>query len=126
MSHEKIRQQQDAPEILKPGQAITPDVDIFVNDREILLIADLPGVKKEDLAINVENNTLTLEGSFVHDFAGTAQRKEFESMNYRRVFTLPQGLDAEKTTAELKLGVLFLHLPKSAASQPRQIKVHGE
>lgn len=114
---------QDAPEVLKPGKTNTPDVDIFVNDDEILLVADLPGVGKEDLSINLENNTLTIEAAFSTGFSGTCQRQEFDAVDYRRVFTLPKGIDVEKTTAEFRNGVLSLHLPKSSAVKPCEIKV---
>lgn len=114
---------QNAPEVPKPSKTSTPDVDIFVNDGEILLVADLPGVAREDLTINLENNTLTLEAVFSASFTGTCQRREFDPMDYRRVFTLPKGIDVEKTAAEFRNGVLYLHLPKSSAVKPHQIKV---
>ncbi|MFH1217411.1 MAG: Hsp20/alpha crystallin family protein [Pseudomonadota bacterium] len=113
-------------EALKSGQTANPDVDIYVNDEEILLVADLPGVSKEDLSINLENNTLTIEGISTAKFTGSVQRLEFDSLDYRRVFTLPKGLDLEKSVAEFSQGVLHLHLPKSSAGKPTQIKVKGE
>lgn len=122
---EMIKPAQDSPEVFKPGKTTTPDVDIFVNDEEILLVADLPGVAKDDLSINLENNTLTIESAFTAKFAGTCQLREFDSTDYRRVFTLPKGIDVEKTTAEFDKGVLSLHLPKSAAIKPCQIEVKG-
>jgi len=125
MENQTAKTTQDSPEIFKPGKTSAPDVDIFVNDDEILLVADLPGVAKDDLAINLENNVLTIEGVFTSDFAGTSQRREFDSTDYRRVFTLPRGIDVEKTSAEFKQGVLTLHLPKSAAVRPCQIEVKG-
>jgi len=109
---EMVKPAQQAAEVFKPGKSSTPDVDIFVNDDEILLVADLPGVAKDDLSINLENNILTIEGTFT-------------ATDYRRVFTLPKGIDAEKTTAEFQQGVLYLHLPKSAAVKPCQIEVKG-
>ncbi len=116
---------QESPEIFKSGKTNAPDVDIWINDEEILLVADLPGVAKEDIAINIENNTLTLEGGFSADLHGTLQRQEFEPFDHRRIFTLPKGLDVEKTTAEFKQGVLYLHLPKSSSVVPCQIKITG-
>jgi HSP20 family molecular chaperone IbpA len=125
MDHQIANASQDSPEIFKPGKTTAPDVDIFVNDDEILLVADLPGVAKENLEINLENNVLTIEGAYSGNFAGTSQRREFDSTDYRRVFTLPKGIDVEKTSAEFKQGVLVLHLPKSAAVKPCQIEVKG-
>jgi len=63
---EMVKPAQQAAEVFKPGKSSTPDVDIFVNDDEILLVADLPGVAKDDLSINLENNILTIEGTFTH------------------------------------------------------------
>lgn len=117
------KQHQQSAEVLKSGATTTPDVDIFVNDEEILLVADIPGVEKKNLSIHVEDDTLTLEGVFSAQFEGTAQREEFHAGVYRRVFTLPKGLDAEKTRAEFKRGVLYLHLPKSTAVKPCRIEV---
>ena len=114
------------PEVMQSGNIATPDADIYINDDEILLIADMPGVDKKNLAINLENNTLTIEGYFEHNYTEPIQIKEFSSTNYRRIFTLPKGIDAEKASAEFKQGVLQLHLPKSAAVKPRQIKVQTE
>ena len=121
--HEMSKTGQEKPEILKPGKSNTPDVDIFVNDDEILLKADLPGVARENLSINLENDTLTIEAVYAAGFTGTCQRREFDATNYRRVFTLPKGIDMEKTAAEFRNGVLYLHLPKSSAVKPYQIKV---
>jgi HSP20 family protein len=124
--HDIVKANNNEPEVMKTGNIATPDTDIYINDDEILLIADMPGVNKNDLVINLENSTLTIEGHFEHIYAEPIQRKEFGSTDYRRVFTLPKGIDAEKASAEFKLGVLQLHLPKSAAIKPRQIRVETE
>lgn len=124
--HDIVKTRNNEPEILKPGDVTTPDVDIYINDDEILLIADMPGVDKKNISINLENNTLTIEGHFEHPYTEPLQRKEFGSTDYRRIFSLPKGIDAEKASAEFNLGVLQLHLPKSAAIKPRQIKVEAE
>ncbi|OKY76870.1 MAG: hypothetical protein BM485_02060 [Desulfobulbaceae bacterium DB1] len=126
MEQETAKTSNENAEVLKSGQTATPDVDIYVNDEEILLVADLPGVAKEDLSINLENSTLTIEGRSSVRFSGSPQRQEFEPLDYRRVFTLPQGLDLEKSVAEFSQGVLHLHLPKSATGKPCRIEVRGE
>jgi HSP20 family molecular chaperone IbpA len=113
-------------EVLKKGKVNTPDVDIFVNDEEILVVADIPGICKKDLSIHIENDTLTLEAAFAAKFEGTPQRQEFTASDYRRIFTLPKGLDVEKSKAELKQGVLYLHLPKSSAVKACRIEVKAE
>ncbi len=126
INHEMAESGQNEPEILNSRKSNTPDVDIFINDEEILLVADLPGVSRENLAINLENNRLIIEGTFSVAFVGSCQRAEFCPNDYRRVFTLPKGIDVEKVRAEFKNGVLFLHLPKSSTTKPFKIAVNGD
>src|SRR5258706_12452332 len=92
-------------------QSVTPAVDVFENADEILIVADVPGVSKEGLAINLDKQRLTLAGKSARGFA------------YERTFIVPTGIDADKINAKLDLGVLRVSLPKSAAMKPRQIAV---
>jgi HSP20 family molecular chaperone IbpA len=92
---------------------------------EILLVADMPGVARENLSINLENNTLTIEGAFTAKFMGSCRSHEFYPADYHRVFTMPKGIDIENTTAEVRNGVLYLHLPKSAAVKSVRVAVNG-
>jgi HSP20 family molecular chaperone IbpA len=101
-------------ERMQPYKELTPAVDIFENKEEVLILADLPGVEKDDLAIQFEKNHLSLQ----------AKRKiEGDTYQYVRSFVVPNGIDAEKIAAELTNGVLRLKLPKSAALKPRTIAV---
>jgi len=115
-----------SPELTQQGPTLTPVVDIYENNDEILLFADLAGVSKEDLTINVENDTLRLTGNRNLDAPGTAYFEEFCGCNFHREFSLPQGIDVERVNAELKDGLLKLHMPKSAALKPRQIEIKAE
>jgi HSP20 family molecular chaperone IbpA len=99
---------------------VTPAVDIFENKDEVLILADLPGVERGDLAIHLEKNQLTIEARRL--FSSETPASD-QALDYRRAFVVPQGIDAEKISAELALGVLSLRLPKSAALKPRQIAV---
>jgi HSP20 family protein len=105
------------PEKLAQRATVLPAVDIFENKDELLILADLPGVTKEDLSINFDKGQLTLEG----------RPREFgldeEAFDYRRTFVVSQGIEADKITANLQNGVLRLTLPKPAALKPRQIEV---
>ena len=103
--------------------ALTPSVDIFENSEEILVYADLPGVKKENLTIDLDNGQLTLVGNRYMEQEKDMQLDEFGTAQYRRVFSVPQGIDLAKVDAELNEGVLKLHLPKSEAVKPRRIEV---
>lgn len=100
-----------------------PRVDIYENRDEILLFADLPGVKKEDIGIDLDNGQLSLIGNRYMELTRDIQVEEFGSARFRRVFSVPQGIDLGKVDAELNDGVLKLHLPKSEAVKPRRIEV---
>jgi HSP20 family protein len=107
--------------------AWVPAVDIFENDQhELVLKAELPDLKREDIDIRVENNTLTLSG----------QKKSEEDVNeeryhriertfghFSRTFTLPNTVDTGKIAAEYKNGVLTVKLPKREDARPKQIQV---
>ncbi|WP_044245451.1 Hsp20/alpha crystallin family protein [Chondromyces apiculatus] len=102
---------------------VAPRVDIHENADELLVVADLPGVLQDGLSVNLEKGELTIEGKRV-DAARLVPGKDVGGLwDYRRTFVVPRGIDAEKIAAELKDGVLFIHLPKSAAVKPRQIPV---
>jgi len=91
-------------------QTLTPNVDVFENAEEYLFLADLPGVTQQNLKLSLESDTLAILGTR-------------DGVEYRRSFALPTTVDAEQAKAELKSGVLTLHLPKSKASRTRQISV---
>jgi len=102
---------------------VAPEVDIFENEHEILLYADMPGVGKEDIAINIDNGKMTLSGTRRIQTNGATAWREFGDVEYRRNFAVPQSIDTSKVSAELKDGQLCLHLPKSEAAKPRQIEI---
>ena len=106
-------------------QAIAPECDIFESNDEILLVADLPGVSTDALKINIDNGELTLEARRDDATSGTLLGGEFHDCDFRRRFAVPPGIDGARVNAELKHGVLRLHLPKSDALKPRQISVRA-
>jgi len=112
-------------EQIKPGLVFTPAVDIFETEKEITLLADMPGVKGNDLNIDLRENLLTLDGE-VHSPEGADEAdviREYRTGKYYRQFTLSQVIDQSKIDAELKDGVLRLRLPKVEAATPRKIAV---
>jgi HSP20 family protein len=117
------RQPKDSPENVKERPALTPRVDVYENDREYLLVADLPGVAKDQLSINLDNDELVLDARREDEDVGALVAGEFRALDYRRKFSLPQGVDRGKIDAELSGGVLRLHLPKAEALRPRRIEV---
>ncbi len=103
----------------------TPLVDIYENDNEILLNADMPGVTKENITIHIDNGKLDIAGLRTITAEGATSWEEFENLEYQRTFSVPQSIDISKVDAELKDGVLKLHLPKSEAAKPRTIAIQG-
>ena len=107
------------------GLVFTPTVDIFETDKEVTLLADLPGVKADNLNIDLRENVLTLVGD-VQAPEGASEAdvtREYRTGKYYRQFNLSEMIDQGKIDAELKDGVLRLRLPKVEAAQPRQITV---
>lgn len=123
MSAQKIRKRDDWSEPLSQRPTVAPAVDIYENADEVLLVADLPGVNKDAITINLEKGLLTLEARRAKAPEGSVLAAEFRSLDYRRAFTVPQGINAEGINAEVSGGVLRVHLPKQAALRPRQIQV---
>jgi HSP20 family protein len=110
----------------KPEIAVVaPLVDIVENDQEILLYADMPGVDRKDITININNGRLSLSGVREVKPVGAINWEEFGDIEYRRTFSVPQTIDVSAVNAELKDGVLLLHLPKSEAAKPRQIEIRA-
>jgi len=105
--------------------AIAPECDIYESKDEILLVADLPGVATDALKINIDNGELALEARRELSSSGTLLGAEIRDCDFRRRFAVPPGIDGARIGAELKNGVLRLHLPKSDSLKPRQISVRA-
>ena len=105
-------------------RALTPRVDVSEDDTGITLLADLPGVSREQLELRIEGDTLHLEGSVGPATPGDLEAvyAEVRLPRYRRAFTLSRELDASRIEAQLKDGVLALRIPKQAHAQPRRIE----
>jgi HSP20 family molecular chaperone IbpA len=102
---------------------IRPAVDIFETDQGLTLLADLPGVAKEDLQIDIDRGLLTVQANARSHLGGESVLCEFIHGNFYRQFQLPDAIDSEKIVAEMNNGVLTLHLPKSEAAKPRHIEI---
>ena len=122
----KPKQEVTSPaEQTKPGVVFTPSVDIFETDRELTLLADLPGVTAENLTIDLRENTLTLTGE-VEPFERADEEDiliEYEIGKYYRQFSLSNVIDQSKIDANLTDGVLRLTLPKVEEAKPRKIEI---
>ena len=112
-------------EQIKPGPVFTPNVDIFETDKEIIVLADIPGVKAPDLSIDLRDDTLTLTGE-VKPLNRPEEEDiliEYQFGRYYRQFTLAEVIDQRKIHAALDNGVLRLTLPKLEKVMPRQITI---
>ncbi|MEJ2700655.1 MAG: Hsp20/alpha crystallin family protein [Desulfuromonadales bacterium] len=101
---------------------LSPAVDIYEDEEALTLFADLPGVPRDRLNLGIEKGILTVEALAPAEENGSVFR-EFKTTGYYRRFQLPESLEFDKVSAELKDGVLTLRLPKAAAARPRKIEV---
>ena len=107
----------------------SPQVDITEDDKEYLVKADLPEMKKEDVKVTIEDNVLSVSGE--RKAEKEEKNKKFHRIErshgtFLRTFTLPEDADANKIAAEFKDGVLEVHLPKTPAAKPKPVEVKVE
>ena len=104
----------------------SPQVDITEDDKEYLVKADLPEIKKDEVKVTVENGVLSISGerkSEKEEKTKKHHRIERSYGSFERTFTMPEDADASKMKAEFKEGVLRVHMPKNPAAQPKKIDV---
>jgi len=109
------------------GRGWAPAVDIYeTNEREFVIKAELPDMKREQINVTFENNVLTLSGERASDFdekSGTIHRTERVVGKFTRSFTLPATTDGNRITAAYKDGVLTVRIPQREEAKPKQIAV---
>ena len=106
--------------------AWVPVVDIYSNGHDLVLKAELPDMKEDEIELTIEDNTLTLSGDKKLDTEVTEElfhRIERSYGSFARTFALPPTVDAGKVSAEYKAGVLTVRLPLREEAKPKQIKV---
>ena len=114
-------------EITKDVRRIIPPVDIYETSNDIVLVADLPGVTKENLQLDIDNDELTIKGTFEEkNDNGKKLIGECVYGEYSRAFALADTIDKEEITAKLDNGVLTLTLPKAENVKPRKITIETE
>lgn len=108
----------------KEAATFAPRFDLWENDQEIVLTGDLPGVDPAGLDLHYEDGQVSLVGRVAPRHAGrTVVRQEYGVGDFRRAFAVGEMIDAERIAADLRNGVLTVHLPKAAAVRPRKIEV---
>src|SRR5213076_3464916 len=105
----------------------TPLADITEDEKEYLIKAELPEMKKEDVKVTVENGVLTISGE--RKFEKEEKNKRYHRVergygSFVRTFALPDDADADKVKAAFKQGILEVHLPKNEKAKPKQIEVN--
>jgi HSP20 family protein len=115
------------------GEAVNgpwaPAVDIYTNaNQDVVIKAEVPDIKREDLKVTFENTVLTIEGE--RKFDATVAHDQYDRIerqygSFRRSFTLPASVDSAHAQASYQDGVLTITLPKREESKPRQIQVNG-
>ena len=112
------------PETTRGGVFYTPRVDIYETDDEFVVQCDLPGVQPENVELRFERGELTLHGRISpRPQPADYLFEEYGIGDFHRSFTIAAEIDADKISAEYKLGVLGVHLPKIPQAKPKQINV---
>src|SRR5262245_45372805 len=115
-----------ADRALAARQTFTPRVDILESAQELVLLADLPGVRADDVEVHFERGELTVFGRVTSPpRAGTWLAGEYRAGDFYRAFLIGQEVDAAGIHAELRHGVLTVHLPKASFARARRIPVQG-
>jgi HSP20 family protein len=115
------------PERTRGGVAFTPRVDILETDAKLLLYADLPGVRPEDLDIRFENGELILLGKCsARNNNANHLLTEYGVGDFYRVFSISEAIDGSGIDASLKNGVLTVQLPKTEKAKPKRISVKAD
>ncbi len=123
----KERGNQAGPERTRDATYFTPRVDICETEKELLLYADMPGVKPNDVELKYERGELHLTGKVRRpERGGRMAYGEYEEGDFYRSFNLHESIDSEKIEASCRNGVVTVRLPKVAKAQPRHIKVRAE
>lgn len=127
MTNDRLTTQEQTPapreETRSDERYVRPAVDIIETAEGMTILADMPGIGKEDLEIGIDKGILTIQGQVKPKGATKEIYREFELHSYYRQFQLPETIDPDKTRAEFVQGVLALHLAKLEALKPRKIEV---
>jgi HSP20 family protein len=103
-----------------------PPVRVYKENEDFVVVAELPGVRKEDLDVQVSGDTLRIKGkkTVAYEDKASAQRGESEAGEFDRTLTLPVQLDAARVAAEYRDGVLTVRLPRAESERPRSVAIN--
>lgn len=108
------------------GSGAFPLINAFKDGDDFVVVAELPGVKKEDLDIQVRGDTLRIQGkkTVSYDENASVHRRERAAGQFDRTLSLPEEVDAAKVSAEYRDGVLTLRLPRAESAKPRTVAIN--
>jgi HSP20 family protein len=108
------------------GSGAFPLINVFNDGDDFVVVAELPGVKKEDLDIQVRGETVRIQGkkTIAYDENASVHRRERAAGQFDRTLTLPDDVDAQKVSAEYRDGVLTLRLPRAESAKPRTVTIN--
>ena len=120
-----IAQNRGFSESATTSTGIYPPVNIFEKKGDLVLVAELPGVKKKDLNIEVKGNTLRIAGERTIDYGKdiSYHRVERDSTKFDRTLKLPYNIESDKVKAEYKDGLLVISLSRAETDKPKQITI---
>ncbi|MBN2316242.1 MAG: Hsp20/alpha crystallin family protein [Sedimentisphaerales bacterium] len=105
------------------AQYYQPATDVRETEKEVILQFDMPGVSSDHVELTVEKGTLTVTGTADPEEQGHAVYRETHIGNYRRIFSLNEGVDTEHIQADMKAGVLTVRIPKPEKAKPKRIAI---
>lgn len=112
----------EATSTLQPSNEsyVTPAVDIYENDQELIFLADMAGIKRENLSIDIDKGLLTFDGWYDEGGSSTGENAR---IHYRRRFQVGSKFDSAQASATLEQGVLKVELPRLQQAMPQRIEI---
>jgi HSP20 family protein len=108
------------------GTGAFPPINVFQQGPDFIAVIEMPGVKKDDLSLEVRGNTIRISGTKTVDYGGKASmhRRERVAGTFDRIISLPVELDSNRIAAEYRDGMLALSLPRAESDKPKSIKIN--
>ena len=124
-AEQKLTKKEKAEVTRRPDERpnFLPAADIYETAEALILKMDMPGVSREHVDITVEKDQLTIVGKTDPEQTGSAVYRETRAGDYRREFTLTEGIDPDRISADLEAGLLTLTIPKAEKARPQKIPI---
>lgn len=108
------------------GRGAYPFVNVFREGEDFVIVAEMPGVKREDLDVQVKGDEVRISGSKAVDYdeSASVHRRERSSGRFDRTLTLPARIDSERVKAEHRHGILAVHLPRAESDKARSVTIN--